>query len=212
VYCPLPSPIPVGRGQRRCTVMAPGSMHPRLCPLPACEDPLWSPTLPGRIQPAMSGEASFHHGGPRSARDRKQRVSILHVYTPTTGHARSRRGRAPVTADSRRRRFVHRWHGGQITGWPSVAVKGGTGADGTARKVSATTGLPWAACERPRDRGGPSAQLPFLASSPSSPSLICFLFSFPIDNFRSASLHLWGTRKCRSVPLLWGFSVLRDSA
>ena len=54
----------------------------------------------------------------------------------------------------------------RLPGWPSVAVKGGTGA-GSARKVSATTGLPCAACERPMDRGPPNT-LPFLASSLSS--------------------------------------------
>jgi hypothetical protein len=62
------------------------------------------------------------------------------------------------TADSRRRRSIHQWHGGQITGWPSVAVKGGTGADGSARKMSATKIHTWAASGRPRDRGGPTTQ------------------------------------------------------
>ena len=45
----------------------------RMCPLPACEDPLWSsPFQAWTLQHAMSDEAFFHLIGPRSARDRKQ--------------------------------------------------------------------------------------------------------------------------------------------
>ena len=102
---PSPSPIPVGRCRSRCTLMAPGSMHLSKCPLPACEDPLWSSSLPGRIKAVMSGEASLAV--------RCLRVIVSNACRVCTCTHR-RRGtpaadaaRCKCTAESRRRRFVH---------------------------------------------------------------------------------------------------------
>ena len=61
---PSPSPIVVGRGQSRCTLMELRWVHPTVCPLPACEAPLLNPTRPGRTEDGLAKDLSLADSRP----------------------------------------------------------------------------------------------------------------------------------------------------